>query len=91
MARPEYEQPNEPGAKLQREDARQGQNIRGMITVLVVGVVLVVTACAIMLAFQSTPVTPGGLAQNAAPASESPETAQSPSSDARVALPLAIP
>jgi hypothetical protein len=79
MARPEYEQPNEPGAKLQREDARQGQNIRGMITVLVVGVVLVAIAYAIMLAFQSTPVAADGTEQNAAPAIESPETAQSPS------------
>lgn len=79
MARPEYEQPNEPGAKLQREDARQGRNIRGMTTVLGVGVVLVVIAFGVMLALQAKPVSPDGMEQNAAPAIESPETARSPS------------
>lgn len=79
MARPEYEQPNEPGAKLQREDARQGRNVRGMTAVLAVGVGLVVIAFAVMLAFQRTPVAPDGTEENATPAIESPETAQSPS------------
>lgn len=80
MATPTHrDQDGDAAAKLPREEARQGQNIRGMITVLVVGVVLVAVAYAIMLAIQSTPVTPDGVEQNAAPAIESPETAQSPS------------
>jgi hypothetical protein len=73
------DQDGDAAAKLPREEARQGQNVRGMTTVLVVGVVLLAIAYAIMLAFQSTPVTPDGVEQNAAPAIESPETAQSPS------------
>lgn len=66
-------------AKLPREEARQGQNIKGMMFVLGVGIALLVLAYAVMLALEATPVTPGGEEQNAAPASSAEETAQSPS------------
>jgi hypothetical protein len=73
------DQDGDAAAKLPRDEARQGQNVRGMTTVLVVGVVLVAIAYAIMLAFQSKPVTPDNVERNPAPAIESQETAQSPS------------
>lgn len=80
MATPTHrDQDGDAAAKLPRDEARQGQNVRGMTTVLVVGVVLVAIAYAIMLAFQSKPVTPDNAGRNPAPAIESPETAQSPS------------
>ena len=37
-------------AKLNREDARQGQNIKGMMYVLVIGILLVAAAYGVMLA-----------------------------------------
>jgi hypothetical protein len=74
-------------AKLTGGQARQGQNIKGMIWVLGAGVALVAISFALMLAFQSQPVTPGNQrageqAPQAAPiwgAAGAPETAQSPS------------
>jgi hypothetical protein len=63
MAQTGYDrvQPAEDGdsnAKLPAQEARQGQNIKGMIWVLVIGTLLVVAAYAVMLAMQSDPVTP---------------------------------
>ncbi len=93
MAQPGYERPAEGDAapKVSGQTARQGQNVKGMIWVLVVGVVLVVAAYAIMLALQSEPVSPDGRATDdpqsvqtaptpgpAGPAPVTPETAQSP-------------
>ena len=43
-------QAGDSNAKLNREDARQGQNIKGMIYVLVIGTLLVVAAYGVMLA-----------------------------------------
>jgi hypothetical protein len=71
------------------ERARQGQNVKGMIWVLVVGIALVVLAYAVMLALSAQPVTPDGRSletQSALPPAVSsdgsgavpPETAQSP-------------
>ena len=47
--------PQPPGAKTTGQRARQGQNIKGMLAVLVVGIVLVVIAYSIMLALSSEP------------------------------------
>jgi hypothetical protein len=44
-----------PGAKLRTEKARQGQNVSGMITVLVVSMVLVGIGFAVMLSFNARP------------------------------------
>ncbi|MBK8838908.1 MAG: hypothetical protein IPO30_09475 [Hyphomonadaceae bacterium] len=79
--------PNQPATKnISSQRARQGQNVKGMIWVLVISIGLVVAAYAVMLALQAKPVTadnrivedvaptpgPGG------PAPAIPETAQSP-------------
>ena len=69
------------------QQARQGQNVKGMIWVLVISIVLVVAAYAVMLALQAEPVTPGNRAVEdiaptpgpSGPAPVIPETAQSPS------------
>lgn len=61
MAQTGYETPKydlEPGdsnAKLSAQRARQGQNIKGMVWVLVVSVALVVVAYAVMLALRAEP------------------------------------
>lgn len=86
MAKPGYDRPeganittDEKGAKVSAPEARQGQNIKGMVAVLAIGIALVVIAYALMLALSVEPVTPGGVPAADAPASSSPETAQSPS------------
>jgi hypothetical protein len=59
MAQPGYEteelQPGDSNAKLSAQRARQGQNIKGMIWVLIIGVALVVIAYTVMLALQAEP------------------------------------
>jgi hypothetical protein len=59
MAQPGYEtndlQPGDSNAKLSAQRARQGQNVKGMIWVLIIGVALVVIAYAVMLALQAEP------------------------------------
>lgn len=70
--------------KLSVERARQGQNIKGMIWVLVISLGLVVAAYMVMLALQQQPVTPDGKpADTMAGAPADPaarqETAKSPS------------
>jgi hypothetical protein len=91
MAEPRYN-PSNPGdaaAKLGPERARQGQNIKGMIWVLIVGIALVVLAYTVMLALSAEPVTPDNRSTETqstlAPSTSSdgsgavpPETAQSP-------------
>ena len=44
--------------KMSTDRARQGQNMKGMMGVLVGGIVLVVIAFAIMIALSNQPVTP---------------------------------
>jgi hypothetical protein len=89
MAQPyDSPQPGDPTANISSEKARQGQNIKGMIWVLIISLVLVVGAFAVMLALQSEPVSIDGRATDdpaaitsTAPAgadTSTPETAQSP-------------
>ena len=90
MARVGFDEtdPDQPATRnISAQSARQGQNIKGMIWVLVVGIGLVVAAYAVMLSLQAEPVTPGNRAVedvapavgSAAPAPATTETAQSPS------------
>jgi len=90
MARVGFDEtdPDQPATKnISVQRARQGQNVKGMIWVLVISLALVVAAYAIMLSLQAEPVTPGNravedvapAAGSAAPAPATPETAQSPS------------
>jgi hypothetical protein len=44
-----------PGPELTKTEARQGQNVRGMLTVLVVSILLVAAAYAIMLMVSARP------------------------------------
>lgn len=48
-------QPGDAAPKVSGQRARQGQNVRGMLAVLVVGTLLVVIAYAIMLALRVEP------------------------------------
>lgn len=60
MAEPPYN-PSNPGdaaAKLGPERARQGQNIKGMIWVLGIGIALVVIAYMVLITLSAQPVTP---------------------------------
>lgn len=87
MAEPRYN-PSNPGdaaAKLGPEKARQGQNVKGMIWVLIVGIALVVLAYTVMLALsaRTTPdniptAAPSTMSSTTSSASATPETAQSP-------------
>jgi len=79
--------PDQPTTKnISAQRARQGQNVKGMIWVLVVSMVLVVAAYVVMLSLQAEPVTPGNRAVEdiaptagpTGPATATPETAQSP-------------
>jgi hypothetical protein len=91
MAQTGYEEPKTGSPELPPREstdrARQGQHIKGMIWVLIVGTVLLSVAYMIMLALQAEPVTPDGkVIENAAPtpgpsgpAPATPETAESPS------------
>ena len=59
MAQPGFDQdrpqPGDAAAKISGQRARQGQNIKGMIWVLVIGVLLVAVAFGVMLALQNEP------------------------------------
>lgn len=81
MAEPRYA-PSDPGdaaAKLGPEKSRQGQNVKGMIWVLIVGIALVVLAYTVMLALSAQQVSPDNRATApAAVTAPTPETAQSP-------------
>ncbi|MFT3722471.1 MAG: hypothetical protein QM773_02705 [Hyphomonadaceae bacterium] len=81
MAQTGFERPqtgsSELPPKVSAERARQGQNIKGMVWVLLISIGLVVAAYMVMLALQQKPVTPDNKpAEATAPAT--PETAQSP-------------
>lgn len=90
MAQPGFEDrpvvPDDVGAKLSGQSARQGQNIKGMLAVLVVGTLLVAGAFAAMLALQAKPSSVVNESRDAAAVSTSsqqpppraPETAGSP-------------
>ena len=83
--RPETGSPDLP-PKISAERARQGQNIKGMVWVLLISIGLVVAAYMVMLSLQQQPVMPDGKpVEMTAPAPEpgaaqpsTPETAQSP-------------
>lgn len=82
MAEPRHN-PSNPGdaaAKLGPEKARQGQSVRGVIWVLIVGIALVVLAYTVMLALSAQPVSPDNRSTAPAPVAATPtqETAQSP-------------
>jgi hypothetical protein len=91
MAEPRYN-PSNPGdaaVKTGGQRARQGEHIKGMIWVLIVGIALVVLAFTVMLALSSEQVTPDNRSvetqSTLAPAVSSdgsgavaPETSQSP-------------
>ena len=81
MAEPRYD-PSNPGdtaAKLGPEKARQGQQVKGMMWVLIVGIALVVLAFTVMLALSAKTVAPDNPAierQGSVPTTQ--ETAKSP-------------
>lgn len=60
MAEPRYnpDNPGDAAAKLGPEKARQGQEVKGMIWVLIVGIALVVLAYTVMLALSAQPANP---------------------------------
>ena len=74
--------PQPPGAKTTGQRARQGQNIKGMLAVLVVGIVLVVIAYSIMLALSSEPAAVTDASRNDAALAP---TTQAPPGDSTVA------
>lgn len=85
MARPGYDSnPGDAAPKTSGQRARQGENIKGMIWVLVVGIALVLLAYTVMLALSAQPVTPDNRSTETqatvAPAPiDAPEAVQSPS------------
>ena len=78
--------PEDVGAKISGQSARQGQNIKGMVLVLVIGTALVAGAFAIMLSLQAEPssvvnesrVEAASTAPVEQPPPANPETAGSP-------------
>ena len=91
MAEPR-QNPSNPGdaaVKFGPKKARQGQSVRGMIWVLIVGIALVVLAYTVMLALSAQPVAPDNHTIAPAPIAATPtqETAQSPNSAAVSPLP----
>jgi len=86
MAQPGYEteklEPGDSNAKLSAQRARQGQNIKGMIWVLIVGVALVVIAYAVMLALQAEPSSV--VNESANDAASAPVNSQGPSAPSDV-------
>lgn len=75
-------------AKISGQRARQGQNIKGMLMVLIVGIVLVAAAYGVMLALQAEPASVTDASRDAAatsapvqqppPPERQQETASSP-------------
>jgi hypothetical protein len=82
--------PGDAAPKVSAQRARQGQNIKGMLYVLVLGILLVAIAYAVMLALQAEPtsvvnesrteaaVATQGLAPGESSGETPPETAPSP-------------
>jgi predicted lipid-binding transport protein (Tim44 family) len=63
--------PTGPSLRPTGEKARQGQNIRGMVAVLIVGVLLVVLAFGVMLTMRSEPPSVTNTGKDAAAAATS--------------------
>jgi Trk-type K+ transport system membrane component len=93
MAQPGYENrpvdrpvPGDAAPKVSGQRARQGQNIKGMLLVLVLGILLVAIAYAVMLALQAEPTAvvnesrseAAVATQGLAPGETQPETPPSP-------------
>jgi Trk-type K+ transport system membrane component len=93
MAQTEYENrladrpvPGDSAPKISGQRARQGQNIKGMMAVLVLGILLVAIAYAVMLALQAEPtsvvnesrVEAAAKTEGLSPGEPQPETAPSP-------------
>ncbi|MEP7209691.1 MAG: hypothetical protein ABI740_02540 [Alphaproteobacteria bacterium] len=76
--------PTGPSLRPTGEKARQGQNIRGMLGVLIVGTLLVVLAFGVMLALRSEPYSVTNSGKDAAAAATSdaypstPDASQTP-------------
>lgn len=78
--------PGDAAPKISGQRARQGQNIKGMLLVLVIGTLLVAGAYAVMLALQAEPSAvvnesrneSAATVQDQPPPSTPPETAGSP-------------
>ena len=82
--------PGDAAPKVSGQRARQGQNIKGMLAVLVLGILLVAIAYAVMLALQAEPASvvnesregaaaaTQGLAPGETQGQAQPETAPSP-------------
>ena len=78
--------PGDAAPKISGQRARQGQNIKGMLAVLVLGVLLVAIAYAVMLALQAEPasvvnesrVEAAAKTEGLSPGEPQPETAPSP-------------
>jgi hypothetical protein len=86
MAQPGSENPSadrvstdESGAKLGGQRARQGQNIKGMLAVLVVGILLVAVAFAVMLGLQAEPRSVTDESRTEAAGSETTQSPPPPS------------
>lgn len=80
----DHPQPDDITHDISVQDARQGRDVKGMIYVLIIGIVLVVAAYAVMLALSAQPVTVDHRAvedvrPTPGPAAPPLETAQSPS------------
>jgi hypothetical protein len=63
--------PTGPSLRPTGEKARQGQNIRGMVAVLIVGTLLVILAFGVMLALRSEPSSVTNSGKDAAAAATS--------------------
>ena len=78
--------PGDAAPKVSGQRARQGQNIKGMLLVLVLGILLVAIAYAVMLALQAEPTSvvnesgtdAAAATQGLAPGESQPETPPSP-------------
>jgi hypothetical protein len=93
MAQPGYENrpedrpvPGDAAPRISGQRARQGQNIKGMLLVLVLGIALVGIAYAVMLALQAEPTSvvnesraeAAAKTEGLSPGEPQPETAPSP-------------
>ena len=89
MAQAKYDptKPSTPGGPSLRptaEKARQGQNINGMVAVLVAGTLLVTAAFAIMLALRSQPASVTNAGKDAAAAATSQSYPSTPDSSQKL-------
>ncbi len=83
MAQPGFDKmeplaPGDSNARLSSENARQGQNVKGMIWVLIIGTLLVAGAYGVMLSLQTRPNAV--VNESRGEAASAPTTQQFPSS-----------